>query len=324
VMIPEVVLMENEHGCMLQINSLGPVYSGRIERFVRMCRNAPKHLCKPIEYRLINDDYETWCDAVAQAKDAFSRGRVSKVVLSRRLELIASHPFSSKDLLVNLIDGDAKGTVVMYRYGDVFFCGCTPELLLRKTGEHIESMCLAGTCPAGKDGQERKKLADELLHDAKNRAEHDHVVRFIDAVLSRTCYDVHTPAEPEILSLSHVQHLYTPVTATALEGMTLDDLAFELHPTPATAGSPVGEAKMLIRRIEPYNRGFYAGTCGYEDSCGNGEISVALRTGIFDGERGYVFGGCGIVEASDPDSEYKEIDLKLKTILSAFDGPKKE
>ena len=66
---------------------------------------------------------------------------MSKVVLSRRLRLAAEHPFSSKDLLVNLIDGDARGTVLLYRYADVFFCGCTPELLVRKRDD-VWSRCV--------------------------------------------------------------------------------------------------------------------------------------------------------------------------------------
>ena len=73
-----------------------------------------------------------------------------------------------------------------------------------------------------------------------------------------------------------------------------------------------------VYKRQPYNRGLYAGACGFVDGAGDGEFSVALRTGVFDGEMGYVYGGCGIVGESDADAEYEEIDLKLRTILSAF------
>ena len=155
---------------------------------------------------------------------------------------------------MNLIDGSARGTVLLYRYADVFFCGCTPELLVRKRGNEVESMCLAGTCPAGATEEERARLADELMADAKNRAEHDHVVRFIREVFNRTCYDVDVPAQPGILPLTHVQHLCTPARARMLEGVDLGTMKDDLHPTPAVAGTPVGEAQMLIRSIEAYNR----------------------------------------------------------------------
>ena len=294
-MLPEIVLIENERGRFLQVNSLGPVYPGRVARFTRMVAAAPP-----------------------RQRAAIGEGRVSKVVLSRRLRLVAEHPFSSKDLLVNLIDGDARGTVLLYRYADVFFCGCTPELLVRKRGDAVASMCLAGTCPTGATSAESDALAEALMADGKNRAEHDYVVQLIRSVLDRVCYDVDVPAVPEIMRLAHVQHLFTPARARVLAGITLADLMEDLHPTPAVAGTPVGEAKMLLRAIEPYNRGLYAGACGFVDGAGDGEFSVALRTGVFDGEMGYVYGGCGIVGESDSDAEYEEIDLKLRTILSAF------
>ncbi|WP_253904777.1 isochorismate synthase MenF [Adlercreutzia sp. ZJ473] len=317
-MLPEVVLIENERGRLLQVNSLSPVYAGRVERFTRLCANAPRRVRTRIPYTLEPDSREAWRAAMGEALAAIDEGRVSKVVLSRRLKLAAAHPFSSKDLLVNLIDGSARGTVVMYRYADVFFCGCTPELLVRKRGSEVESACVAGTCPAGADEQERAQLAAELMADAKNRAEHDYVVRFIRNVLSRVCYDVDVPATPQIMSLAHVQHLYTPARARVLDGVDLWSLMKDLHPTPATSGTPVGEAKMLIRRIEAYNRGLYVGTAGFVDGSGDGEFSVALRTGVFDGECGWVYAGCGIVSGSDADAEYDEIDLKLRTVLSAF------
>ena len=317
-MLPEIVLIENDRGRFLQVNSLGPVYPGRVERFTRMIAEAPARESVTIPYTLEPDSREAWNGEMDAALAAIAAGRVSKVVLSRRLRVQAAHPFSSKDLLVNLIDGDARGTVLLYRYADVFFCGCTPELLVRKRGENVESMCLAGTCPTGATPAESEALAAALMADEKNRAEHDYVVRLIRSVLERVCYDVDVPATPEIMRLAHVQHLFTPARARALEGVSLVDLMEDLHPTPAVAGTPVGEAKMLLRAIEPYARGFYAGACGFVDGAGDGEFSVALRTGVFDGEMGYVYGGCGIVAESDADAEYEEINLKLRTILSAF------
>lgn len=317
-MLPEIVLIENERGRFLQVNSLGPVYPGRVARFTRMVAAAPSRQRTVIPFALEADSREAWDAAMEAALAAIGEGRVSKVVLSRRKRLVAEHPFSSKDLLVNLIDGDARGTVLLYRYADVFFCGCTPELLVRKRGDVVASMCLAGTCPTGATPSESDVLAAELLADGKNRAEHDYVVQLIRSVLDRVCYDVDVPAAPEIMRLAHVQHLYTPARARVLAGATLADLMEDLHPTPAVAGTPVGEAKMLLRAIEPYNRGLYAGACGFVDGAGDGEFSVALRTGVFDGETGYVYGGCGIVAESDADAEYEEIDLKLRTILSAF------
>ncbi|MCL2889213.1 MAG: isochorismate synthase [Eggerthellaceae bacterium] len=318
LLLPELVLIENEQGAFLQVNSLGPVYPGRVERFSRQVAQAPERRRTSIAYELDADSAADWDTMVAAGLAAIEANRVEKVVLSRRLRLRAQQPFSSKDLLVNLIDGSARGTVLLYRYGDVFFCGCTPELLIRKRGQEVESMCLAGTTGVGKSPEECELLAQALLHDEKNLREHAFVVDFIREVFRRNCHGVEIAQQPEIMTLQHVQHLYTPARAKVMEGLGLDDLLKQLHPTPALSGTPVGEALMLIRQIEGYNRGFFGGTCGYVNAAGDGEFSVGLRTGVFDGEIGWVYAGCGIVSQSNPAAEYRETDLKLKTILSAF------
>lgn len=319
-MLPEIVLIQTDAGSYLQVNSLSPVYQGRVRRFLKQAASAPARTRRAIPHRIEPDSREDWRRAVGEALAAIDAGVVGKVVLSRRQKLVADEPFSSKDLLVNLIDGDARGTVLLYRYADVFFCGCTPELLVRKDGARVSSMCLAGTCPAGADEQERRRLADELMADGKNRAEHDYVVRHVREVFRRVCFDVDVPQTPGIMPLTHVQHLHTPAAAQVLDGVSLWELMGDLHPTPAVSGTPVGEARMLIRRIERYNRGFFAGACGYIDAAGDGEFSVGLRTGVFDGETGWLYAGCGIVAGSEADAEYDEIGLKLKTILDAFEA----
>lgn len=321
LLLPEVVLFECSDGTYLQVNSLGPVYEGRVERFLKHARNAQPRVHRTISYELKRDLFETWNQAMGVGLERIRAGRIEKIVPSRRLQVQANEPFSSKDLLINLLDGDARGTVFLYRYGDVFFCGCTPELLVRKHGNQVESMCLAGTGAAGSTPDERRRNAEALLADDKNRREHDYVVRFIREVFARNCYDVVIPYEPEIRSFRYVHHLCTPARARVMEGRSLLSLAAQLHPTPALSGAPVGEALMTLRDIEAYNRGFFGGAVGYVDGKGDGEFSVAIRSGVFDGEQGWVYAGCGVVEGSDACSEFEEIDLKLKTILSAFSAP---
>lgn len=320
LMLPELVLIEDETGAYLQLNSLGPVYAGRVARFIRQVEQAPSRKRESVAYALEPDSREAWNTAVSHGLAAIESGQIEKIVLSRRKKLVAEQPFSSKDLLLNLIDGPARGVVILYRYGDVFFCGCTPELLIRKQGSVVESMCLAGTTGVGESESERDRLAREFLNDEKNLREHAFVVDYIREVFKRNCHDVQILDKPEILSLPNVQHLYTPARGQVLEGVSVLELARQLHPTPALSGSPVGEALMLLRQIEAYNRGLYGGTAGYVDGRGDGEFSVALRTGVFDGETGWVYAGCGIVDGSNTDDEYDEIDMKLQAVLSAFEG----
>lgn len=319
-MVPELVFIETESGRFIQVNSLGPVYPGRVERFAEAASRPYQHACVSIPYQVGKDDRQIWSGQVKRALEAIKQKRLSKVVLSRRIPLHAQRRFSSKDVLVNLIDGPAKGCVFLYRYGDVFFCGCTPELLVRVCAGQVESECLAGTAPVGATDQETDNLGQQLLADEKNRREHEAVVGFIRQVLERNCYQVDIPTIPQLKQLVQVQHLQTPAHARLMEGHRLDELAAQLMPTPALSGLPVGEALMLIREIESYNRGLFGGSVGYSTADGEGEYSVTIRSGVFDGQDGWLYAGCGIVEGSNADEEYDEIDMKLKTILSAFEG----
>ena len=126
-MLPEVVLIENESGAFLQVNSLGPVYAGRVERFARLALTAPHRTRRTVSYQLELDSRSAWEQAVGSGLDAIKSGRVEKVVLSRRLKLRADEPFSSKDLLVNLIDGTAHGTVLLYRYATCSSAAALPS-----------------------------------------------------------------------------------------------------------------------------------------------------------------------------------------------------
>ena len=102
-MLPEVILVEDDRGAYLQVNSLSPVYPGRIARFARQAAAAPRRNRRTIPFKLEPDSRDAWRANVEAALDAIGRGRISKVVLSRRQRLEALEPFSSKDLLVNLI-----------------------------------------------------------------------------------------------------------------------------------------------------------------------------------------------------------------------------
>lgn len=308
-MLPELVLFRDETGTFLQVNSLGPVYEGRIDRFVRRANVAPPRTRTTPKLTVQRDTYESWSESVTQALGIIDSGTASKLVLSRRLDVHADAPFSSKDVLLGLLDGEAEGIVFAYRYGDVFFAGCSPELLVHSEGGEVTSMCLAGSASPG----------DSSLTSEKNLREHAHVVDFVRSVFERNCYDVEIPDSPDVLELPTIAHLHTPVRARLLEGRTSWNLAAQLYPTPALSGMPVGEAMMSLRTIEPYNRGFFGGIAGVSDASGNGEYCVTIRAGVFDGEAGYVYAGCGIVQGSSAADEYAETDLKFQTILSAFD-----
>lgn len=317
-MLPELVLIHNDEGDFLQVNSLGPISMSRAKRFLGHIAEAPAHHGGQMSYTLTADSLEEWTCAVNDTLAKIQGGVIEKAVLSREQVVYAQDRFISCDMLCNLIDSAQKAVVFMYRYDDVFFIGSTPELLIRKRGCKVESMCLAGTIGTGATPEECEENAQALLHDDKNLREHAYVVSHLTSIFNRNCYQVEVSTSPGIMPLDFVQHLYTPIEAQVFEDTSLYELMRELHPTPALSGFPVGEAQLVLREEERYNRGFFGGPVGYVDGNGDGEYSVGIRSGVFDSKEGYIYAGCGIVDGSVPEEEYRETDLKFKTILSAL------
>ena len=125
------------------------------------------------------------------------------------------------------------------------------------------------------------------------------------------------------MKLKNIQHLYTPVKCVSKPGTSLLDFVELLHPTPALGGSPRDVAMEKIEQYEGMDRGFYAAPIGWMDLYGNGDFSVGIRSGLLQGHKAHLYAGCGIVEKSDPDSEYMETKVKFKPMLSALEGRSK-
>ena len=124
-------------------------------------------------------------------------------------------------------------------------------------------------------------------------------------------------SEPGIRTLRQIVHLHTPITATLPAKLHVLEVAAALHPTPAIGGTPRSVATRWIAEREAA-RGWYASPVGWFDLEGNGELVVAIRSGVIEGEHVYLYAGSGIVAGSDPDRELVETDVKLATMLGAL------
>ncbi|TLM79781.1 MAG: isochorismate synthase [Actinobacteria bacterium] len=315
--LPEVVVIEGGGKTFVQINGVTPV-AASIPELLASVPEACGQPTRDIDHTVIADDRDAWFRLVDEALRRIRSGALDKVVLARELRVETRESFSSREMVANLRAAGVHGTLLLHEVDGVFFLGATPELLVRKQGREITTMCLAGTTAVGESEEERVRGAVFLLGDEKNLREHAYVADHLRGCLDEMCSKVRMPEGPSVLTLKHLQHLYTPVTAKVPRGVSLIDLRDRLHPTPALAGSPVDAARAAIRELEGFNRGLYGGTFGYVDLDGDGEFSVAIRSGVFTRDHGYVYAGCGIVEGSDPAAEYDETAVKLKTILSAF------
>ena len=195
------------------------------------------------------------------------------------------------------------------------FCGATPELLARVEGVSVSTIAMAGTAPRGADAAADRAIADRLRRDPKQMEEHDFVLSEIRRRLERGGFALRAPAETGVMRLPGLQHLATPVEATAPVGCNVLDVAGALHPTPAVAGVPTGAALDWIRAHEGFDRGWFAGPVGFCDLAGQGEFHVALRSALLGRDGSALFAGAGVVAASDPVRELEETELKLRSLL---------
>jgi menaquinone-specific isochorismate synthase len=245
---------------------------------------------------------------------------MEKVVLARKTKVSFSDEVTSDFVLDNLWKQQPDSFIFSFEQEGSCFIGATPERLVKKDGEEILSTCLAGSIARGKDLEEDEQLGRELLEDEKNRYEHQLVVDSIRQALSDDCKRLSIPDEPQLMKLKDIQHLYTPVKGTAPAGLSILTLVEKLHPTPALGGVPRKEAMQVIREEEQMDRGLYAGPVGWMGAYGNGEYAVALRSGLLKGDHAFIYAGCGIVAPSDPDSEFKETQMKFRPMQRALGG----
>jgi menaquinone-specific isochorismate synthase len=251
---------------------------------------------------------DAWRAQITAITDAIAAGRCSKIVAARAIEIAFSGETRPADLLATLDDRHADCVRVLVRpTGGASLVAATPERLVRRDGAEIMCDALAGT---GTEG------AAALLASAKDRHEHALVVEAITGALADVG-DVRAPDQPVVRALRHVLHLHTPIRATLREPRHVLELAARLHPTPAVGGTPTSFAVDWIARNEAA-RGWYAAPVGWFDLAGNGDLAIALRSGVLAGDRAHLWAGAGIVEGSVPDRELAETESKLRAMLGAL------
>ena len=257
---------------------------------------------------------EKFIDAVDKAIKEIETGRIEKVVLAKDLVLpISSEP----DLGVPLKRlHERYPDCWTYKIGNVF--GASPELLLKAEDGRVSARVLAGTAARGTDPDVDKAIADGLSHSLKNKHEHLYAVQSLVNELKPFCESVEFDQEPFSLALPDMWHLATDVRGVLKPQFSLLDVIQKLHPTAAVAGTPRDLAIEMIRELEPFDRGGYAGPVGWLSSNGSGEIAIALRGGIIEKNQIRALAGCGIVSESTPQAELEETELKFRAVRWAF------
>jgi anthranilate synthase component 1 len=257
--------------------------------------------------------------AVEKCVEYIRAGDIFQVVISQRLELdIRSEPF---EIYRTLRVVNPSPFMFYLRTPSVTLVGSSPEIMVRVVEGRVTVRPLAGTRRRGVTEEEDRRLAEELLADPKERAEH---VMLVD--LGRN--DVGRVAEYRSIELtdvmtierySHVMHITSNVTGQLAAGRDAFDALRACVPAGTVSGAPKVRAMEIIDEIEPHRRGPYAGAVGYVDFNGNMDTCIALRTLVVQGKKAYVQAGAGIVADSQPAEEYQETLNKARGLLKAIE-----
>ncbi len=259
-----------------------------------------------------------WRQRVLTVRQAIAQGRVHKVVLSRQTMVEFAQTPQPAGLLQYLRMQFPAAVVFCFQPAPTAaFCGATPEHLFVRTDRHLWTRAIAGTRRRHRDPVSDQRLRSELLSSRKDQQEHAYVVSALRQALHHLSERL-TTGETTLLSLPHLYHLQTPVTAVLKPEIDDFDLIDALHPTPAVGGTPRQAALALIRQLEPYSRGWYAAPIGWI-TAGQSEIAVAIRSFLLMGRIGVFYTGAGLVLTSDPDLEWQELEHKLATFAAWMD-----
>lgn len=262
--------------------------------------------------------YPAWEANIQAAIQQMHAGDLQKVVLARFCAAHFAEPVNVDHALADLAA----------RYGDCYrflfepqpnraFFGATPELLAALDGRDFRTMALAGSVRRGTTPAEDAAYRRELLHDPKERHEHQLVIDAIAARLQTHAAHM-TVHETGVLTLSNIQHLHTPITARLKPGQHILHVVEHLHPTPALGGAPRAKAMQVIETLEQFPRGWYAAPVGWVDYQLNGQFAVAIRSAISQERRAWLYAGAGIVPESIPQKEWDETALKFRPMLQAL------
>jgi len=255
--------------------------------------------------------------AVEKAKRYIFDGDIMQVVLSQRMS--QDFPAPPLSLYRALRSLNPSPYMFYYDMGDHHVVGSSPEILVRLEDGTVTARPIAGTRPRGKTREEDLALAEELLADPKERAEHVQLMDLGRNDVGRVAVtgSVRVTDNMMIERYSHVMHIVSNVEGELKPGMDAIDVLKATFPAGTVSGAPKVRAMEIIDELEPSKRGIYAGAVGYLGFNGDMDLAIAIRTGVIKNNTLHVQAGAGIVADSVPQSEWMETQNKARAVLRA-------
>lgn len=259
---------------------------------------------------------------VTKSKKYIQRGDIYQVVLSKKMKFkIWGNVLNVYERLREI---NPSPYMYFFRMGERHIIGSSPEMLLRITGDRIETFPIAGTRPVSKNAKRNKDLRMELLRDEKEIAEHTMLVDLARNDLGRVSKygTVHVKELMKVKKFSHVQHMISHVTGILRKGYDSHDALRAVFPAGTVSGAPKVRAMEIIDELEPNFRGPYAGAIGYFSCNGSCDFAISIRSVFTNRDEAFIQTGAGIVMDSDPGKEWMETEHKASALLHALQKTK--
>lgn len=298
--------------------------TSKIDSAIATLRCPPKKSSGPVRF---NSDFRSrsnmeesaFKSMVEKAREYIAAGDIIQVVLSQRFE-IERDGLDPVSIYRALRFVNPSPYLFFLKMEDTYLVGSSPEVMVRLEEGVAELRPIAGTRRRGRNEQDDRKLADELLKDPKERAEHVMLVDLGRNDLGRIAQtgSVQVNQLMTVERYSHVMHLVSNIQAQLAPGKDAFDVLRASFPAGTLSGAPKIRAMQIIDELEPTGRGPYGGGVGYFSFSGNMDFCITIRTFIIRNGKIYIQAGAGIVADSDPQAEYRETLSKAEGLVQAL------
>jgi anthranilate synthase component 1 len=327
----ELAVVDNVLGKLTLVVYADPQQSGALAQARRRLEQLRLRLAVPLPEKMVFGEPENtgaaaadctftepaFLAAVDRCKEYILAGDVMQVQISQR----TSRAFPAPPLaLYRALRGINPSPYMFYfDFGDHHVVGASPEILVRVSGGTITLRPIAGTRPRGATPQEDARIAEELLADPKERAEHVMLIDLGRNDVGRVAATgtVRVTEKMVVERYSHVMHIVSNVEGRMRPGLDAVDVLKASFPAGTVSGAPKVRAMQIIDELEPVKRGVYSGAVGYLGFNGDMDVAIAIRTAVVKDGRLHVQAAAGIVADSEPRSEWQETRHKARAILKA-------
>ncbi len=288
----------------------------RLKKPLAATPKAPAAAKASLASNVKREEFESW---VTRAKEYVRKGDIIQVVLSQRFSgELSVDPFDIYRALRTL---NPSPYMFFLRLDETLVVGASPEVMVRKEGELVELRPIAGTRPRGASPAADEELANDLLADPKERAEHVMLVDLGRNDLGRVCKtgSVKVSELMVVERYSHVMHIVSNVQGELSPEHDAFDVVRATFPAGTLSGAPKVRAMEIIDELEGVRREVYGGAVGYFSYSGNMDMAIAIRTLVVKDGKVHLQAGAGIVADSDPAAEYLETVNKAKAVVKAIE-----